>query len=85
MGTYSAGALLLDPEMPQRVIRRSREAISEPEAAFETIGFAPDVLFPTGLIQRRESLLVYYGAADTSTAVVEFSLSDLLDLLPVAS
>jgi len=37
----------------------------------------PDVVFPTGLVDRGATLLVYYGAADTSTAVVEWSRSEL--------
>ena len=33
----------------------------------------PDVVFPTGIIETPGSYLVYYGAADSCTAVVEFS------------
>jgi predicted GH43/DUF377 family glycosyl hydrolase len=45
-----------------------------PEANFEREGFVPNVVFPTGIVPDGENLLVYYGAADTFTAVAEFSL-----------
>ena len=71
VGAYSAGALLLDLDNPARVLRRTREPILEPTADFERHGFVPDVVFPTGLVETDETLLVYYGAADTCVAVVE--------------
>ena len=40
--------------------------------------FVPNVVFPTGVVQDRDALLVYYGAADAVTAVAEFSLGELL-------
>jgi predicted GH43/DUF377 family glycosyl hydrolase len=36
------------------------------------------VVFPTGVIQDGETLLVYYGAADAVTAVAEFDTRELL-------
>ena len=44
-------------------------------------GFVPDVVFPTGIVELGDTLLVYYGAADACTAVVEFSRAELLDAL----
>lgn len=77
IGAYSAGALLLDLEDPRRILARSPQVL-RPEAPFETAGFVPNVVFPTGIVQRGDELLVYYGAADTVSAVVAFSLADLL-------
>ncbi len=81
VGAYSAGALLLDLDDPQRVIARSSEPILVPETDFERKGFMPNVVFPTGIVDRDETYLVYYGAADAATAVVEFSRSELLGSL----
>jgi predicted GH43/DUF377 family glycosyl hydrolase len=78
VGAYAAGALLLDPEDPARVLRRTAEAIMEPTTDFERHGFVPDVVFPTGIVETDETLLVYYGAADACTGVVEFSRGELL-------
>jgi predicted GH43/DUF377 family glycosyl hydrolase len=38
----------------------------------------PDVVFPTGIIETAGSYLVYYGAADCCTAVVEFPRNEVL-------
>ena len=75
VGTYYGGALLLDPDDPARVLRRTAEPFFVPEADFEVAGFVPNVVFPTGVVQDGDALLVYYGAADAVTAVAEFSLS----------
>ena len=81
VGVYYGGALLLDADEPERVLRRSVDPFFAPEADFETSGFVPNVVFPTGVVQDGDALLVYYGAADTVTAVVEFLLRELLDAM----
>ncbi len=81
VGAYSAGALLLDLDNPSRVIKRTLEPFFVPTTDFESDGFVPGVVFPTGLVPSGDSLLVYYGAADACTAVVEFSLAELLSVL----
>ena len=48
------------------------------ETDFEREGFVPNVVFPTGVVQREDRLLVYYGATDTFTGLVEFSMHDIL-------
>jgi len=78
VGVYAAGAFLLDLEHPQRILRRSPDPIMMPEAEFEREGFVHNVVFPTGAVQRDDTLLLYYGAADAYTAVVEFSQAELL-------
>jgi predicted GH43/DUF377 family glycosyl hydrolase len=83
VGAYFGAALLLDADDPTRVIRHSAGPFLRPETEFERDGFVPDVVFPTGAVRDGGTLLVYYGAADTSTAVAEFSERDLLeDLVP---
>ena len=75
---YATGVLLLDPKNPAKVLRRSAASIFEPAADFERTGFVPDVVFPTGIVDAGDSFLIYYGAADSSTAVVEFSKDEVL-------
>ena len=53
-------------------VRRTAASIFEPTADFERHGFVPDVVFPTGIVETGGSYLIYYGAADCCTAVVEF-------------
>ncbi|HXU77890.1 MAG TPA: glycoside hydrolase family 130 protein [Methylomirabilota bacterium] len=79
IGAYSGGVLLLDLEEPRRILGAAGQ-IFIPETDYEREGFVPNVVFPTGIVQQGENLLVYYGAADTSTAVVEFSLPEILSL-----
>ncbi|GAC1474352.1 MAG: glycoside hydrolase family 130 protein [Isosphaeraceae bacterium] len=81
VGAYSAGALLLDLEHPNRVLKRTPEAFFSPTTEFERSGFVPEVVFPTGVVKVEDRLLVYYGAADSCTAVVEFSRSELIGVL----
>ena len=78
VGTYSAGAILLDLQDPSRVMARSAEPILLPTADFEQQGFVPNVVFPTGVVQRGNMLQIFYGAADTRTGMVELSLAKLL-------
>jgi beta-1,2-mannobiose phosphorylase / 1,2-beta-oligomannan phosphorylase len=81
VGAYTAGALLLDADDPAKVLRQTAEPFFRPEAAFEATGFVPNVVFPTGVVQDGEVLLVHYGAADTVTAVAEFALQELLAMM----
>jgi len=81
VGAYSTGVLLLDPDDPSRVIARTPDSIFEPTADFERNGFVPDVVFPTGIVDCPGGWLVYYGAADSCSAVVEFRRDELLATL----
>lgn len=81
IGAYAAGAVLMDIENPARVIAQTPEPILTATAEYEANGFVPNVIFPTGVVQRGDTLLVYVGAADTATAVVELSLTDVLGSL----
>ncbi len=81
VGRYSTGLLLLDRENPARILRRTSGSVFEPTADFERQGFVPDVVFPTGIVEDGGSYLVYYGAADSCTAVVEFSRDEVLAAL----
>ncbi len=78
VGTYYGGAIILDADDPSRVVRVLREPFLTPEADFETAGFVPNVVFPTGAVRDGDTLLVYYGAADAATALAEFSERELL-------
>lgn len=81
VGRYSTGLLLLDRENPARIVGRTLESVFEPTADFERHGFVPDVVFPTGIVESGGSYLVYYGAADSAAAVVEFARDEVLGLL----
>jgi beta-1,2-mannobiose phosphorylase / 1,2-beta-oligomannan phosphorylase len=78
VGEYAAGAVLLHASDPTRVLKQTPEPFLRPEAEFEQTGFVPGVVFPTGMVEVGEELLVYYGAADAATAVASFERRLLL-------
>jgi predicted GH43/DUF377 family glycosyl hydrolase len=78
VGMYSTGVLLLDLQNPARIRRRTAASVFEPTTPFERQGFVPDVVFPTGIAEMPDSFLIFYGAADSCTAVVEFSRDAIL-------
>ncbi len=81
VGTYCAGAMLLDAENPRKILGRTTAPIMRPQTPFECDGFIPNVVFPTGVVDRGDALLVYYGAADTVTAMVQWRWDELLAAL----
>lgn len=81
IGTYYAGALLLDGNDPHRVLAKSEDPIMCPEAGFERSGFVDNVVFPTGLIDRDDHYLIYYGAADEHVGVVKWKKQDVMAAL----
>ncbi len=81
VGMYFGGAILLDADDPVTVRRWLPEPFLVPETDFEVNGFVPNVVFPTGVVREGPTLLVYYGAADSVTAVAEFSERELVDAM----
>ncbi|MFQ5645799.1 MAG: glycoside hydrolase family 130 protein [bacterium] len=86
MGVYCAGAALFDLEDPSRLIARAPEPIISPTEDYETLkggkkGYLANVVFPTGIIRQGDDLLIYCGAADTSTVLVKISLSEVLEAI----
>ncbi|MCA9668967.1 MAG: glycoside hydrolase family 130 protein [Myxococcales bacterium] len=80
---YSIGAALLDRDNPTRVIYRTPNYLLTPEKPYETVGFVPNVTFPCATLQDAATgrIAIYYGAADTYTAVAFCQVDELLDHL----
>jgi predicted GH43/DUF377 family glycosyl hydrolase len=80
---YRNGLALLDLEDPTVVLQRGDEWVMGPEEPYELMGDVPNVVFPCGWVHDREkdTLRLYYGAADTCIAVATAKVSDLLDWL----
>lgn len=68
---YSMGGALLDLDDPTKVIARSKDYLLTPEMQYETTGFVPNVAFPCAALHDPQSgrIAIYYGAADTYTAL----------------
>ena len=87
---YCMGWCVLDSSNPETVLYVSDTPALAPEAPYEIdAGPLPQVdmanfttgvrvVFPEGLIERDDDLLVYYGAADVSVAAARVRTSDLL-------
>jgi beta-1,2-mannobiose phosphorylase / 1,2-beta-oligomannan phosphorylase len=80
---FGIEAALLDIDNPRNIIGRTQGPILTPDKGYELEGVVSDVVFPSGAVVKDHELLVYYGAADTTTAVAKCSLKALLnDLKP---
>jgi predicted GH43/DUF377 family glycosyl hydrolase len=87
---YSMGWMLLDRENPEKVLYVSDAPALTPEAAYEIeAGPIPQVdmanfktgvrvVFPEGLVERGDDLIVYYGAADVSVGAARVNKAELL-------
>ena len=78
---YRLGAALVDLEEPHRLIGRARRWLLGPQAPYERIGDAGNVIFSCGGIVRGGELWVYYGAADSSICLAKAKVSDILDMI----
>jgi len=75
---YRLGAMLVDKHNPTKILYRSENPIFEPKEKYEKEGFVPDVVFSCGAIIIKDTLYVYYGAADTVIGLATCKLSELL-------
>jgi beta-1,4-mannooligosaccharide/beta-1,4-mannosyl-N-acetylglucosamine phosphorylase len=80
---YSMGAALLDLDDPSRVIFRTRDYLLTPEKDYEMVGFVGQVCFPCATLCDADTgrIAIYYGAADTYTAVAFTQVDELLEYL----
>jgi predicted GH43/DUF377 family glycosyl hydrolase len=80
---YRLGVALFDLDDPSRLLLRGDEWIFGPEAAYETTGDVNNVTFPCGYTIRsdRDTLNLYYGAADTCIALATGSIRKILQWL----
>ena len=80
---YRVGLALLDANDPGRVLKRGHEWIFGPEEGYERQGDVGDVVFPCGTTTGpdRDTLNIYYGAADTCIGLATARISELLSWL----
>lgn len=80
---YSIGAALLDREAPSRLLHRCRFHLLTPETDYECTGFVPNVIFPCAALcdSATGRIAIYYGAADTFTALAFCRLDEVLDYI----
>jgi beta-1,2-mannobiose phosphorylase / 1,2-beta-oligomannan phosphorylase len=76
--TYYGGAALLDLKDPYKTIARLPYPLLTPIEPFEQKGHVHNVVFPSGTAIFKGRLYIYYGSADTYTAVASIELNELL-------
>jgi predicted GH43/DUF377 family glycosyl hydrolase len=78
---YRVGLALLDHDDPSHLLRRSDEWVFGPQAPYERAGDVDQVVFPCGWVadEAADTLLLYYGAADTTVSLATARLSAVLD------
>ncbi|MCL2351758.1 MAG: glycoside hydrolase family 130 protein [Firmicutes bacterium] len=77
---YYLGAMLLDLNEPNKIIRAPREFILAAEKDYECVGQTPNVVFSNGHVVLPDGTLnVYYGGADTRMCLAQTTVKDLVD------
>jgi beta-1,4-mannooligosaccharide/beta-1,4-mannosyl-N-acetylglucosamine phosphorylase len=78
---YCMGAALLDLNEPWKVLYRCQFPVMSPEAIYETAGYVGNVVFPTGVLADGETgrMAIYYGAADTYTALAYANVDEIIE------
>lgn len=84
---YSMGAVILDIDDPSKVLYRTRDYLLTPEKNYETTGFVPNVVFPCASLYDSDSgrIAIYYGAADTYTAIAFTKVDELIEYIKTNS
>jgi beta-1,4-mannooligosaccharide/beta-1,4-mannosyl-N-acetylglucosamine phosphorylase len=84
---YSFGAALLDLEEPWKVIHRGGPYLLSPQTYYECVGDVPNVAFPCATLfdQPTGRIAIYYGGADTVTALAFAKLDEILDFIKTTS
>lgn len=80
---YSIGAALLDINDPSKILTDCRNYLLTPEKSYEMTGFVPNVVFPCATVQDAETgrMAIFYGAADTYSALAFTYVDDLIDYI----
>jgi predicted GH43/DUF377 family glycosyl hydrolase len=75
---FGIEAVLLDLNNPLKIIGVTRGPILVPRESYELLGHVPDVIFPSGAILEKDTLFIYYGAADTTICMAHVNITDLI-------
>ena len=77
---YSFGAALLDLEQPWKVMYRTAPYLLSPQTLYECVGDVPNVAFPCAALHDQPTgrLAIYYGGADTVTALAFAHIDELI-------
>ena len=75
---FGIEALLLDLENPQKIIGRTKGPLMVPEEPYEISGHVSNIVFPSGVLLNGNTLIIYYGASDTTACSARVNIDDLI-------
>lgn len=75
---FGIEAALLDINNPNLILAKTNGPILIPEKEYELYGNVPNIVFPGGVLLNDDEMMIYYGAADTTSCVATCKLNDLL-------
>ncbi len=75
---FGIEAVILDLNNPLKILGRTSGPMLAPRESYELSGYVSNVIFPTGAIIQKGSVLIYYGAADMTICVAYVNLQDLI-------
>ncbi len=77
---FTVEAVLLDKDNPLIIKKRTKNPILIPETHYEEYGLVGSIVFPSGALydEKKDTLDIYYGAADMTCARATLTLSHLL-------
>jgi predicted GH43/DUF377 family glycosyl hydrolase len=78
---FGVEAVLLDLNNPLSIVGRTRGPILVPRESYELLGHVPDIVFPSGAVLEKDTLYIYYGAADTTTCMAHVNMTDLVSTM----
>ncbi|MFW6107046.1 MAG: glycoside hydrolase family 130 protein [bacterium] len=84
---YSMGAALLDIARPWKVLYRTKPYLLSPQVTYECVGDTPNVVFPCAALCDAATgrMAIYYGAADTVTALAFAQVDELIAFIKANS
>ena len=80
MRKYCIGAMLLDLEMPSKIIARLDEPLLAPKEK-EREGYVPNVLYSCGAIIHNNDLVIPYAMSDVKSGIATVAVGDLLSCM----
>lgn len=78
---FGVQAVLLNIQNPQEVVGEVKRPFLIPDEDYELYGKIPKIVFPSGAYVLKNTLHLYYGAADTTSCLATIALDPLLEKL----
>ena len=77
MRKYSIGAILLDRDIPSKVLARSEKPILSPKDS-DREGYVPNVVYTCGAMKVGETLFMPYGISDSAIGFATVGIDELI-------